>query len=504
MKRNILNKLCLIVFIFLSLFICIESLMPSNLSGAQSSFIATLIGGKKDQEIKPESLSITGNETMFVGDNQKLKIEFKPEKTSDTRVSWSLDSNIASISNDGTLIANQEGIVNVTATSVQNNELNASFSITINPVVPENISVDSNLKEISIGTTAKLNVAYNPTNTTYQNYRFFSSNPAVATIDEHGIIRGISLGTSECYVYDEKYKIESNHVLITINDHEVIPVKEITCEPIETIYLKQHVLVTPTFNSDASDKSYHLISKDESIVQVQNNYLIGRKVGTTTITIVSNYDSSKALSYEVSVEEIPARAIDVYDYLFTYGEPHKLEYKILSTIEGLEVTNKEVVFSSSNEEIATIDQNGNIYGKKIGSVTITVSWKKDPTISGSGTIRFESSSNTAWEHFKGIIRKLVGHFSLFLITGIFGYLTFRFIIKNKKKALLVNVSYGCGLGVISELLQLIPEGRACLVKDMFIDAGGYLLGTIIIILLICLYKLIKKKKRKTHTNEKDH
>jgi len=464
------------------------------MSGAQSSFVAAIFGGHKDQEIKPEKLKINANETMFVGDSQKLKVEFNPENTSDTRILWSLDCDLAAISPDGTLVALKEGNINVTATSIQNKELSASFNITISPVIPETIAIDSNFKEISVGTTAKLNVAYNPSNTTYKNYHFFSSHPDIVTVDERGIIKGLKTGTSECYVYDEKYNLTSNRILITVNDKEVIPVKEVTCESIETIYLKQKVLINPTFNDDASDKSFHLISEDENIIQVQNNYLIGKQIGTTTITIVSNYDESKSISYEVSVQEVLAQSIIVSNSEFTYGKPHKINYQIISSIEGLEVTNKEVTFSSNNEEIATIDQNGNIYGKKVGSVTITVTLKNDSTISGSGTIRFSSSSNTAWEHFKRIIRKLIGHFTLFLITGIFGYLTFRSIIKNRKLAAVINISYGCGLGIISELLQLIPQGRACLVKDMFIDAGGYLLGTIIIILIICLYKFIKKKK----------
>lgn len=57
-----------------------------------------------------------------------------------------------------------------------------------------------------------------------------------------------------------------------------------------------------------------------------------------------------------------------------------------ATVTPADATNKAVTWSSSAEDVATVDQNGNITAKKAGTVTITATSQADTTKSDSVTI----------------------------------------------------------------------------------------------------------------------
>ncbi len=93
-------------------------------------------------------------------------------------------------------------------------------------------------------------------------------------------------------------------------------------------------------------------------------------------------------------------------------------------------------------------------------------------------------------HF--VVRKVIGHFGLFLLCGIFGLLTFYSFTSRNLKALYWTMIIGIGVAICSEMLQLFADGRSCEFKDMLIDSLGYLSGTI-----ICLSFLIIINNKKT-------
>ena len=78
----------------------------------------------------------------------------------------------------------------------------------------------------------------------------------------------------------------------------------------------------------------------------------------------------------------------------------------------------------------------------------------------------------------GVIRKLIGHFGLFAIGGIFTVLTFNFMKGTYKDNFTIKVislfSIGLMFAFISELIQLATPNRAFAFTDVLIDYAGYL------------------------------
>lgn len=75
----------------------------------------------------------------------------------------------------------------------------------------------------------------------------------------------------------------------------------------------------------------------------------------------------------------------------------------------------------------------------------------------------------------GVSVKLFGHFSLFLIDGIFFYLFLRETHLSRKGKAVLFLSIGFVLSCLGEFIQLFSDGRNGNVFDIVIDYSGFIL-----------------------------
>ena len=114
---------------------------------------------------------------------------------------------------------------------------------------------------------------------------------------------------------------------------------------------------------DTNIKNEDLVweSSDNSIASVIDGLVIGKSVGTVTISV--SFKEEKA---SINIEVLPSVfdiTITGYNNLFI-GESFKYEYQLSKELDA------SAVWSSSDEEILTIDQDGNARGLKAGSAEI--------------------------------------------------------------------------------------------------------------------------------------
>ena len=101
--------------------------------------------------------------------------------------------------------------------------------------------------------------------------------------------------------------------------------------------------------------------------------------------------------------------------------------------------------------------------------------------------------------FTNVIRKLIGHFGLFVISGLFSSLTTYFLIKDTKwykQGIGIGISFVFGflLAMTTEIIQLNVPGRSGEFIDVLIDTSGYILGLGIVVLILFLVLRHQKKK----------
>lgn len=96
-----------------------------------------------------------------------------------------------------------------------------------------------------------------------------------------------------------------------------------------------------------------------------------------------------------------------------------------------------------------------------------------------------------------VVRKVVGHFLLFGVSGALNILTLMFINepfgKNKLKVILIGLGCGVFLSVLTELIQYFVPGRAGMITDVLIDFGGFLFFGFLVYIIFLINNNKKQK-----------
>ena len=108
------------------------------------------------------------------------------------------------------------------------------------------------------------------------------------------------------------------------------------------------------------------------------------------------------------------------------------------------------------------------------------------------------------DSFATFIRKLFGHFGLFVISGLLSSLAIYLSLNPQKWSkyywlIIISLGFGLFMGALTEIIQLNVPGRSGQFTDVLIDFGGYLLGFLLILLI--LFLIIRKQNKKAPTQE---
>ena len=126
------------------------------------------------------------------------------------------------------------------------------------------------------------------------------------------------------------------------------------------------------------------------------------------------------------------------------------------------------------------------------------SWIVEPVANVINSIKEDTINASNYDSFSSFIRKFVGHFSLFGLSGVLTTLSFKFFYfdKTNKFPLFIIFSSISGLfyAILSELIQLFVPGRSGEVLDVLIDLSGYFIGLLLIVLIVFIIK--KKSNQK--------
>ena len=115
------------------------------------------------------------------------------------------------------------------------------------------------------------------------------------------------------------------------------------------------------------------------------------------------------------------------------------------------------------------------------------------------TVRPGTVTTENYNAFATFIRKSLGHFGLFVVSGIFSSLAVYYIFKDFKwiKHFLNTIfalSFGLIIATTTEIIQLNVPERSGEFTDVLIDYSGYLLGAVLVGLVLFLVIRHQKKK----------
>ena len=168
------------------------------------------------------------------------------------------------------------------------------------------------------------------------------------------------------------------YVYVVNKPVEQITLSETNVDVLRTFTYQLSATVSPFY---ASDKTITWSSNNESVATVDQNGLVTAKAeGTAIITTTAKDGSGVSASCVVNVlqdvERITLSESNV-DVLRT------LTYQLTATVSPTSAHNKSVTWSSSNESVATVDQNGLVTAKSLGTATITATANDGSGVTGS-------------------------------------------------------------------------------------------------------------------------
>lgn len=153
-----------------------------------------------------------------------------------------------------------------------------------------------------------------------------------------------------------------------IDEGNKITKLEITNKPTEVIEGQDFQLETRYTPSDLKNVSLNWESDDDSIATVKDGVVKGVGEGTVTITVSTKKKNAEDSAVINVREEIFAEDIklDTNEIVLDNNETYELQ----ATIEPEDTDNKDIVWTSSDENIVTVS-NGKIKCKEYGTAVIT-------------------------------------------------------------------------------------------------------------------------------------
>ena len=230
------------------------------------------------------------------------------------------------------------------------------------------------------GQSIYLNATILPYNADDKTVVWSSSRPEYCTVDQYGMITGIE-PTGENY--EAVITVTSNdnpEIFATCRVKVIQPITGITLNSTyQEMWVGSKYAIIPDIQpADADNKKVTYISSDPEVASVDENGIVtALKGGTTVIEITTEQYGLKATCTILVKEYVTSITLDASEKYLGLGKTDKLT----ATVEAATATNRNVVWSSSDPDICSVDQQGNITGNNLGNAVITAT-----AADGSGVV----------------------------------------------------------------------------------------------------------------------
>ncbi len=228
------------------------------------------------------------------------------------------------------------------------------------------VTLDKSDLALKKGETAALTATVSPSNTTQdKNIVWSSSNTAIATVDSTGKVTAVEGGKAAVTAKSSNGKTAVCSVTVSV------PATAITLNlsdaPVER---GKTLTLTAALEPANSTDVIHWTSSHKSVATVDSTGKVtGVAPGTTTITASSAGDGTISASCKITtVVSISELDLSDTDLTLKKGEEHTLT----ATIKPKDTTeDKTVVWSSSNESVATVSSTGKVTAVEGGTAILT-------------------------------------------------------------------------------------------------------------------------------------
>lgn len=312
------------------------------------------------------------------GSNYKMTVSILPTNATNKDLIWETsDSRIATVSDDGTIVALRTGEAMITAYSGSKVQSSVKVNVSSTAISADSLEISPESIILLKGDTFNLKTKIIPSNVTNKDVIWETSDSSVVSIDEFGLIKAHKTGmvvitaTSNGLTSKASVEVKSNVVEITsvsINEKDL------------TLKVGQKVELTANYLPQNATNKKFIWDSNNDVVSISNSGLVtALKAGTSTITVKSTNGKSDSIKITVdntssggttnpndtSVSEVLLNLENINIHI---GQTKQLK----ATVLPLNAINSSLTWISGNESVATISSSGLVTGINPGTTQISV------------------------------------------------------------------------------------------------------------------------------------
>jgi uncharacterized protein YjdB len=356
------NKLWLTAAIILAILIAGTGITLAFLhnSGANSSSVAV-----KSIKFSSESLA------LMLEDTQQLAYEITPADAKDKSVVWSSDNTeVATVDEDGVVTAIGAGSAVITVKTIDGNKMD-SLTVTVTNKVIALASIVLNKDEtiILIGESEQLLPLIEPVDATNQKVTWKSSNEKVAAVNDQGKVTAVAVGTATITANTEEGNRTASCTVSVSNKAVAATGVKLNKTSLTLKVGTSDVLIATIAPADATNQNLTWSTSDSSVATIgYDGKVTALKRGTATISVTTDEGAYTATCKVTVTQPVTSVSLDKTSITLNNGSSIALK----ATVNPADANNKNIIWSSSNTNVAAVDSSGKVTAKGKGEAKITV------------------------------------------------------------------------------------------------------------------------------------
>lgn len=302
--------------------------------------------------------------TLYLDKSYKLKADVVPSNATDKSLTWtSSNEKVVRVSSNGKLTPVKPGSATITVKSKQSG-ITAKCKVTVERAV-KSIKLSKSKISLVSGNTYTLKATLSPSNASNKKVKWASSNTAVAKVSSSGVVTAVGRGKATITATTSNGLAKKCTVSVTQ------PVRGVSLSSgAKSVYTGQtFTLTAAVIPAAANNKTVTWSSSNTSVATVSQTGVVSAvKAGTANITVKTN-DGNYTASCKVTVlQRTTSVKLSKTSLVLSKGNTATVSATVLPS----DATNKSITWSSSNKNVATVTEAGQIKALSVGETVITV------------------------------------------------------------------------------------------------------------------------------------
>lgn len=310
--------------------------------------------------------------SLEVGETEQLEYTVSDDGL---QLVWeSSDDSVVEVSQAGLVKALKEGEAIVTVT-IKNSNISSSIEITVTPkseppvVNPTSVVIIAEVTDGKVGDSWTFVAKVSPL-AAKQTVTWETSNPGVATVSETGVVDLVGIGSAFITAKSTENVLLVAEVEITVTNPDPLSITVKSAENVTEIEVDQNLQFSASVSPDLALKQVVWSVDDESKASINQDGLLTAleggnvKVLATSVvldTVVGEFDL-------VIIRPLPkALNVNIVESLISVDT----EIQLIVIITPANAV-QDVIFTSSNEAVVTVDSTGKLLAVGSGEAKVTI------------------------------------------------------------------------------------------------------------------------------------